>query len=317
MDFRNRQKYDNKQYYSSEQVKRVLQSCGINIELEIDSDYIIYCPYHSNFRTPAAEVSKSSGHFFCFGCQQSANLIELVKHCSNRTYFEACRLIDSKKVDVDIYSEIGSTLNKPAEFIEFDSDMINNLHNNLRESKEARDYLASRGITTESMQKYTIGYSLKRMMVTIPIYSSDGMCVGFVGRSIQGKEFSNSPGLPRSKTLFNIQRVKFTSQVFVVESTFDAIRIEQAGRPAVATLGSNVSGNQIALLKKYFTSIILLPDNDEAGKSQTRKLTEAMPGIVTVGTVPQEYKDISDMNDNELQNFIYKFDNMVEYLINI
>lgn len=294
-----------------------MQSCGINIELEIDSDYIIYCPYHSNFRTPAAEVSKSSGHFFCFGCQQSANLIELVKHCSNRTYFEACRLIDSKKVDVDIVSEIGSVLNKSSDFIEFDSDLINNLHNNLRESNDARDYLIGRGINIESMQKYTIGYSLKRLMVTVPIYSPDNMCVGFVGRSIHGKEFSNSPGLPRSKTMFNIQRVKFSSQVFVVESTFDAIRIEQAGRPAVATLGSNVSGNQILLLKKYFNSIILLPDNDEAGKSQARKLTEAMPNIVTVGKVPQEYKDISDMNDNELQNFIYQFDNMVDYLINI
>lgn len=319
MDFGNRQKYDNKQYYSPEQIKRVLQSCGIDIEIEIDSDYIIFCPYHPNFRTPAAEVSKISGHFFCFGCQHSANFIEFVKHCSNRSYFEACRLIDSKKSDADILSEVSGMLAKSTDFVEYDINVIEKLHNNIMSNPScpAINYLKGRGITRDSVVKYQIGYSENQEMVTVPIHSPDGICLGFVARSIEGKNFKNSQGLPRSKTLFNIHRVKISSQVFVVESTFDAIKIEQIGRPAVATLGANISNSQIALLKKYFTSIILLPDNDDAGNSQAHKMTEALGSIVTIGRLPEKYKDISDMNNEELSNLIYKFDNMVEYLMNI
>jgi len=315
VDFGHRQKYDNKQYYSPEQIKRVLQSCGIDVELEIDSDYIIYCPYHSNFRTPAAEISKTSGHFFCFGCQKSANLIEFVSHCSKRTYFEACRLIDSKKVEVDIVADIYKTLSKSNDFVEYDSDAINKLANNATNPRPTW-YFESRGITTDSISKFSLGYSEKQDMVTVPVHSPDGLCLGFVARSVDGKEFKNSTGLPKSKVLFNLHRVKISSQVFVVESSFDAIRIDQIGRPAVATLGANISNQQISLLKKYFTSIILLPDNDEAGRSQTHKMQEALGNIVTVGKIPDRYKDISDMNEEHLSNYIYKFDNMVEYLIN-
>lgn len=316
MDFGNRQKQDYRELYSAEQVKRVLQSCGIDIQLEIDSDYIIFCPFHSNFRTPAAEVSKSSGQLYCFGCQQSKTFPELVMHCTKRSFFEAVRLIDSKKVQANILSEINATINKSAEFVEFDLEMIESLHNNLRDDVDARNYLINRGITVESMRKYKIGYSLKRLMVTIPIHAPDGMCVGFVGRSIEGKDFSNSHGLPKSKTLFNIHRTKISSQIFVVESSFDAMRIEQTGRAAVATLGSTVSNKQMQLLKQYFNSIILLPDNDEAGRSMARKMQENLGSIITVGEVPKEYKDISDMEQETLSSLIYRFDNIIEYIFN-
>ena len=72
--------------YTEDQIKRVLIGSGITIQSEVDSDYIIFCPYHNNNRTPAGEVSKESGLFFCFGCQQVANLQELVMKMSLRAW---------------------------------------------------------------------------------------------------------------------------------------------------------------------------------------------------------------------------------------
>ena len=69
------------------------------------------------------------------------------------------------------------------------------------------------------------------------------MFVGFVARSVEGKDFKNTPKLPKSKVLFNLHRAKIYDSVYVVESSFDAIRLDQCGIPAVATLGSNVSKN--------------------------------------------------------------------------
>ena len=91
-----------KDIYSEEQIKRVLTGAGVDIEAEFGLDYIIYCPYHNNSRTPAGEVSKEHGLFFCFGCQTTKNLVELVMHISGRTYFEAMRYIRSKETETNI-----------------------------------------------------------------------------------------------------------------------------------------------------------------------------------------------------------------------
>ena len=63
--------------YTQEQIKRVLVGSGVDIEAEFGNDFIIFCPYHNNNRTPAGEVAKDSGLFFCFGCQTTKNLEEL------------------------------------------------------------------------------------------------------------------------------------------------------------------------------------------------------------------------------------------------
>lgn len=84
------------------------------------------------------------------------------------------------------------------------------------------------------MVHFDLGYSKNMDMVTVPVHSPDGTPIGLVGRSIKGKSFKNSTNLPKSKTLFNIHRAKkIGDHVIVVESSFDAIRVHQAGFPNV------------------------------------------------------------------------------------
>lgn len=310
------QKQVNIELYSEEQVRRTLLACGIDIAQEIESDYIIYCPYHNNHRTPAAEVSKTSGDFYCFGCHESRDFVQFVMFCSKRNYFEAMRLIHSKKLEENIEQDLMKILDKKPEYPEFDIEVVRRLNESALQSHRAAKYLKGRGITKESVEKYLIGYSDKQDMITIPIYSPDGVCVGMVGRSVEGKEFKNTPGLPRAKTMFNIQRNKAANKIFVVESSFDAIRIEQVGGRAVATLGSNISRKQKDLLKKYFTSIIVVSDNDEAGRDMKDKLSMSLGNIIIQGNLPDSVKDVSDLDDTQLHTFIQQFNNEIEYILN-
>lgn len=309
------QKQANIQFYSEEQVRRTLLACGVDIVQEIESDYIIYCPYHNNHRTPAAEVSKTSGDFYCFGCHESRDLVQFVMFCSKRNYFESMRLIHSKKAEDNIENDLMKILDKKPEYVEFDIDTVKRLNQSALSSHRAANYLKGRGITKESVEKYLIGYSEKQDMVTIPVFSPDSICVGMVGRSVEGKEFKNTPGLPRSKTMFNIQRNKAASKIFLVESSFDAIRIEQVGGKALATLGSNISNKQKDLLKKYFTSIIVVSDNDDAGRDMKEKLRMSLGNIVIQGDLPSNVKDVSDLDDIQLQTFIEQFNNEIQYIL--
>lgn len=277
---------------------------------------MIFCPYHNNFRTASAEVNKTTGLFFCFSCNETATLSDLVMHVTKRSYFESMRFIDSKGKDTNIESLVHKQLIDRPEYLEFDENTINRLNEQALQSERAMSYFAKRLITRDSVEKFKLGYSEKQDMVTVPVYAPTGICVGIVGRSVDGKEFKNSPGLPKAKVLFNLQRVKTSTTVFVVESSFDAIRLEQVGLSAVATLGANVSNIQIELLQKYFNDIIVIADNDEAGGNMKSKILDKLGSRVSVAKLDNKYKDIGDMPDEEIKNLQYRFDSAISSMLN-
>ena len=232
-------------------------------------------------------------------------------HTSGRTYFESVRFIKSKEVESDITSEVNKKLIDKPEYVQYDQVLIKRLNQQALDSPRAMRYYAGRLITEESVRKFSLGFSEKQDMVTIPVHSPDGIEVGFVGRSIEGKDFKNTPGLPKAKVLFNLHRVKTASKVYVVESSFDAIRLDQCGFPAVATLGANVSNTQIELLQRYFNDIYVIADNDEAGGNMKDRIVERLGSRVTVIKLETKYKDIGDMDDEAIKQLEISFDKTI------
>ena len=234
---------------------------------------------------------------------------------SGRSYFEATRYIKSKEQESDISTVINKALYEKPDYTPYDELLIKRLNNQAIESPRAMRYFSGRSISESSIQKFNLGYSEKQDMVTIPVESPDGMCIGFVGRSVEGKEFKNTPGLPKSKILFNLHRIKNSDRVYVVESSFDAIRLDQVGFPAVSTLGANVSKMQIELLRKYFNNIIVLADNDDAGNNMIDKLIENLGSRISVVQLDKMYKDIGDMNDDAIKSLEFSFDKSISAML--
>ena len=237
-------------------------------------------------------------------------------HTSGRTYFEAERYIKSKETQTDLGMEIERNLLAKPTYVPYDELQIKRLNQQALESPRAMRYYSGRLITEASVKKFGLGYSEKQDMVTIPVASPDGMEVGFVGRSVEGKDFKNTPGLPKSKVLFNLHRVKTADRIYVVESSFDAIRLDQCGFPAVATLGANVSNFQTDLLQKYFNTIYVVADNDEAGGNMKSKLIERLGNRVSVIQLDKQYKDIGDMSDEAIKNIEETFDKTIASMLN-
>jgi DNA primase len=237
-------------------------------------------------------------------------------HTTGRTYFESARYIKSKEQESSLIDSVAKQLVVKPDYIQYDKAIIDRLNTQALDSSRAMSYYAKRQITPESIQKFKLGYSEKQDMVTIPVHSPDGMEVGFVGRSVEGKDFKNTPGLPKSKVLFNLHMVKTSNVVYIVESSFDAIRLSQCGFPAVATLGANVSSYQTDLLKKYFNNIIVIADNDEAGGNMKDKIIERLGSRVTVIKLDKQYKDIGDMDDTAIKSLDQSFDKSIAAMLN-
>lgn len=234
---------------------------------------------------------------------------------SGRTYFESVRFIKSKEQESNLEQEITRQLYVKPDYVPYDELQVKRLHQQAIDSPRATRYFYGRKITQDSILKFSLGFSENQDMVTIPVHSPDGMLLGFVGRSVEGKDFKNTPGLPKSKTLFNLNRVKTADKVYVVESSFDAIRLDQIGFPAVATLGANVSGMQIELLQKYFNNIIVIADNDEAGGNMKNRLLEKLGSRVSVIQLNNKYKDIGDMSDEDIKSLDFTFDNAIANML--
>lgn len=287
---------------------------------------MFYCPFHSNRHTASCCINKSTGAWLCFNpsCGESGTLIELVRRVLHKNDFEAMRFISAQETEVlNNFDDIMSNLfeEKP-EFEEFSQETLDKLYKEIQSSNQAIAYLNSRGINQESIEYFKLGYSSNMNMVVTPVHSPDGLPIGLVGRSIEGKSFKNSTNLAKSKTLFNIHRAKrIGDQVIVVESNFDAIRIHQAGFPnVVATLGGFLSVDQQNLLNRHFNKIIIMTDADQAGRELGKSITERLRfkdilwASYEYGKIyPHQAKDAGDMTDEEIKACIKNSVSDIEY----
>ena len=313
-------------HYTPTHIKSILKSIGLEIVGETGNDFLCYCPFHSNRHTSSFSVSREKGAFICFNpsCGEAGTLQELVKRVMNKNEFEAMRFIASKESEAleNFDSLLSDAMEEKPVFEEFSIDTLNKLSSELVSTEEGQKYFKSRGISSESMGHFGLGYSKNMGMVTVPVHSPDGTPIGIVGRSIEGKAFKNSTNLPKSKTLFNIHRAKkIGDHVIVVESSFDAIRVHQAGFPnVVATLGGFLSTEQQNLLNRHFNKITIMTDADvagrELGKSIVNKLKfkDLLWASFEYGKIyPHDAKDAGDMTDEEIKSCIKNSVSDIEY----
>ena len=332
--------------YSQVHVRQILRGLGIQIAGETYNDFLCLCPFHGNRHTPSFSVSHTKGLYLCFNpsCDAAGTILELVKETTHRNDFEALRFIESMRNESipDFEEELAAILDNKPEFEKFSQEKLNEMYESMIANSIPKEYLSNRGINRESIDHFRLGYSAKQDMIIVPVHSPDGIPVGLVGRGVTEKKFKNSRNLPRSKTMFNLHRAKKYSNVIVCESSFDAIRIHQAGFPnVVATLGGYISKENLANLNRYFQSIIIMTDFDDkenhivsncrkcypnechghnpgrdlgmtiANSLKNKSIAWALHNRSTV--YPHGAKDVGDLTDEEIVHCIKNAVSHVEY----
>ena len=304
--------------YTKADLRSILRSCNIEIISLTGTDFLCLCPFHRNTDSPAFAASYSKGLYVCYNqnCNSSGTILDLVIKLTGRNNFEAMRFISSNKMSETemLEEELKELLDEKPEFEVFPTQTVEGAHMLLMSGAYgAKDYLLSRKINEEAMEYFQLGFSAIQKMTMVPLHSPDGVLVGVIGRSIEGKSFKNSPNLPRNKTLFNIHRAKRQGgTIIVVESSFDAIRLWQAGFPnAVATLGGSISDINIQNLNRYASTIIVMTDNDKAGRSLGETIANKLKNknvlwarYDSLVTYPHQAKDVGDLTDEEINQCI-------------
>jgi DNA primase catalytic core len=119
-------------------------------------------------------------------------------------------------------------------------------------------------------------YDFFRHRVIFPIRSVTGRVIGFGGRAISAEDNPKYLNIgatalyDKSATLYNLDRAKGLMRdegAVVVEGYMDVIGLAQAGIDnAVATCGTALTEQHVALLKRYTDRFLLAFDGDAAGR---------------------------------------------------
>lgn len=181
------------------------------------------------------------------------------------------------------------------------------------------DYFQKRGFSEGTMLHFEVGDCVqkKSSMVAraiIPVHSLDGSkVVAYIGRSTRDfikPKFLFTKGFNKNKYLYNyhraIEKAKETSCLFITEGQGDVWKLHEAGvNNAISIFGKSLSLRQKTILEgSGVTKLIILTDNDQAGRESKVKIQREMSRMFKVIFPRMSTKDVGDMTVKQIEESI-------------
>ncbi len=166
------------------------------------------CPFHPE-KTPSFYIDDAKGLFYCFGCQAGGDAFKFVQMRENVEFLEAARIL-AAKLGIPVPetrhggrpSEREALLSAHKAAADFYHDTLKNRP----EGRAAREYLAKRGVTPETIDRLGIGYApnrwdglkgfLAKRGFATPLLVTGGLLAQKEGRSSTYDRFRNRVVFP-------------------------------------------------------------------------------------------------------------------------
>ena len=114
------------------------------------------CPFHSE-KTPSFNVSSAKQFYHCFGCGASGDAIKFLREHEGLSFVDAVeKLASMANMEVPKNNKINQ---EDMGLYEANKLALQFFINSLNKNKGAMDYLISRGIDTDMIKKFDIGYA--------------------------------------------------------------------------------------------------------------------------------------------------------------
>ncbi|WP_407425629.1 DNA primase [Treponema sp.] len=206
------------------------------------------CPFH-NEKTPSFSVTPEKNIYYCFGCHEGGDVIKFIMEMEKIRFPEALKFL-AKRCGIEVkydsnpsYNTQEKTDNSKELYIDLYNRVADMFHYGLVKTetgKFALNYITSRGISLETIEKFKLGYSpadrtwLKKFLksknysdeflsksglfsknypdiaffsdrLMFPIFDRRGQAVAFGGRFLRG-DAEKSPKYLNSGDLIQYQK---------------------------------------------------------------------------------------------------------------
>ena len=173
---------------------------------------------------------------------------------------------------------------------------------------EAYNYLKSRGITDEMIEKFKIGYTVKgdfAYRIVVPSYDSEGRLNYFVARAWVPKKMKyKNPTAQKDEIIFNESLIDWEKDVYLCEGVFDSFFLDNS----LVLLGKKLSKLAFSTIyEKAKGNIIICTDGDawEDGLKMYHELNGGkLYNKVKIIKLPKD-KDVCDLK-GQIQDYYFE-----------
>lgn len=294
------------------------------------ANYKANCPFHGE-KTPSFMVNQERQMFRCFGCGEAGDIFAFIQKQESLDFPTALKLL-AQKAGVTLPEKHAPPRpqgqpDKPELY------QVNNLASQFFHQvltghplgKPTLNYLRSRTVNDESIQKFQIGLAPTRSntlqaaltkkgiqpaalrlagsperfrnRLMFPLRDLLGNTVGFTGRGLLPEQIpkylntSDTALFHKNRFLYGLFEAKKAitqeNKIILVEGQLDLVLAHQAGTAyTVATSGTALTDDHLKIMRRYTDTLYLALDNDTAGQKATlRAIQLALPHEFAVSVI--------------------------------
>lgn len=247
------------------------------------------CPIHGGDNPTAFVIHEHEKVYWCHtGCKSGGDVIDLVMRIDE---------VDFKTAVETLANMFGVPIDWQMEDLDDDrfsdeaKEFIKRFHR-LRDNSmmpiydpggERKRIKAFRKFLPKTMQHFDIHVRLGGELdarIVMPLEDENNRIVGASGRKMKKEQFAKwmhkpkglktgdvLPGLGRNK-----DAILASNEIIITEGIFDSARLWEAGMEnVVSVMSANITQDQINIMQKYATAVVIGFDHDEAGKEAIEK----------------------------------------------
>ena len=281
----------------------------------VNGEKLFQCPKCSHHKNKLS-INYEKNVFKCWVCEYSGvDIFRLVKRYGSYDQRDAWLEL-SGRIEINEFDNLFAPVEEesqeqrislPDEFRTLTSKRLPS------SARQARKYLASRGITEEEILQWKIGYCLSGSYanrVIIPSFDSEGYVNYFVARSFTEDWYRYKNPTASKDIVFNELYIDWDKDIVLTEGVFDAIR---AGN-AVPLLGSSLN-ERSKLFQKIVSSdvsvyVALDSDAEKKALKLIRSLLEYDINVYRINIHP--FSDVGEMSKEEFEQRKEKADFVLE-----
>ncbi|MDR1488576.1 MAG: toprim domain-containing protein [Holosporales bacterium] len=249
-------------------------------------EFVGNCPFH-NEKTGSFFVNDEKGKYYCFGCGAHGDIFSYIMQSKGHSFKQVLEVLADmtgvKLPKYELKQNNEKHFKQMREYNVFFKD-------ELSRSNVVKEYCDIRGIHSDLIEKFSIGYcpensskitkeiSKFKGRIIFPIFNNNGTSViGFGGRSLQEGiqpkyiNSSESEDFQKKEILYGYHIAsknisKNEPSYIVVEGYMDVITMHKFGfNTTVGSMGTSFTSDQLFRLWKYCDEPILCFDGDTAG----------------------------------------------------
>ena len=276
-------------------IDKVLNSKGQSLSKA--NEYMWWSPFVSHHK-PKLQVNIQTGKWHCWVSNQGGhNLYQLFKKVG--AGYQDFKLLNQLLGETSFYQK---DTDKKSEVIQLPQEMklLSDKKDTSIIKEHALRFLRKRGITSEDIKRYNLGYcseGVYQNRIIIPSYDSIGKLNYFVGRDFYASTLKyKNPPIPKDVIGFDLY-VNWSLPIILVEGVFDAMSIKNNSIPLFGkTILHKLYGK---IIENKVKDIFIILDSDAF--DDAIQITEKFVNEgISVNFVKLDGKDPNDLGYHQM-----------------